>query len=624
MFDSTKKDLREILKAADCGKLQLPDFQRSYVWTDSDVRSLIASIGKGFPVGALLTLESGGVVNFKPRLLEGVAPKQVEPEELLLDGQQRITSLYQATWSTKPVLTRDDKGAEIRRFYYVDIAKALASGADIEDAIISVPEDKVIKANFGRDVVMDLSTPEGEYQNHFFPLNIVFDCKKWFKGWRAYWKAKDEDVFAMEEQLDDNLLDHIQRYEMPLIQLNKENSREAICLVFEKVNVGGKKLDAFELVTAIYAASSFDLREDWQGPHDKSHQGRRGRILDTQHKKGVLAEIASTDLLQGCTLLHTLDNRLARAAAGVTGKELPQVTCKREALLALPLDAYKRYAGPVEKGFIEAGAFLNEHKIIWYRDVPYPPQLVGLAAVFAHLGDAARTAAAREKLSRWFWTITAGEHYGSATETKLGRDVPELIAWINGTGNAPQSVQDIQFLKDRLWTLRSRLSAAYKGIHALMMRQGCRDFISGKPTDIMTFFNDRIDIHHVFPKAWCKKQGIAPKVFNSILNKTPLSKKSNILISGHAPSVYLKRIEEKQGLSAGQIDDILRSHLIEPALLRADDFDGFMKVRFDVLAELVGSAMGKAVMAAAALDEGDTTGTDGEEDDEDEDEAEAA
>jgi uncharacterized protein with ParB-like and HNH nuclease domain len=105
MFDSTKKDLRDILKAADNGKLQLPDFQRSYVWADSDVRSLLASIAKGYPVGALLTLETGGVVNFKPRLLEGVAPKQVQAEELLLDGQQRITSLYQAVWSTVPVLS---------------------------------------------------------------------------------------------------------------------------------------------------------------------------------------------------------------------------------------------------------------------------------------------------------------------------------------------------------------------------------------------------------------------------------------------------------------------------------------------------------------------------------------
>jgi len=75
MFDSTKDDLREILKQADAGRLQLPEFQRSYVWRDEGVRSLLASVAKGFPIGALLTLQTGGEVCFKPRLLVGVPQK---------------------------------------------------------------------------------------------------------------------------------------------------------------------------------------------------------------------------------------------------------------------------------------------------------------------------------------------------------------------------------------------------------------------------------------------------------------------------------------------------------------------------------------------------------------------
>jgi uncharacterized protein with ParB-like and HNH nuclease domain len=90
MFDTTKEDL---LRKLNEGKLPLPDFQRDYVWGDEDVRSLIASIAKGFPVGSLLTLETGGAVEFKPRLLVGVPAKDINPLELLLDGQQRMTSL---------------------------------------------------------------------------------------------------------------------------------------------------------------------------------------------------------------------------------------------------------------------------------------------------------------------------------------------------------------------------------------------------------------------------------------------------------------------------------------------------------------------------------------------------
>jgi hypothetical protein len=180
MFDSTKEDLKDILKKVDEGKLQLPDFQRDYVWGDDDVQSLIASIAKGFPVGALLTLESGGEVAFKPRTLAGVERANPAPDELLLDGQQRMTSLYQAMYSKRPIRTRTQKKVEVERFYYLDIDKAASDAANIEEAIIGVPADRIIRTNFGRDIVLDLSKPEHEYENDLFPLNQVFDHTDWY------------------------------------------------------------------------------------------------------------------------------------------------------------------------------------------------------------------------------------------------------------------------------------------------------------------------------------------------------------------------------------------------------------------------------------------------------------
>jgi uncharacterized protein with ParB-like and HNH nuclease domain len=118
MFDTTKEDLKHILRKAEEGKLQLPDFQRDYVWGDDDVQSLIASIAKGFPVGALLTLETGGSVTFKPRTLEGVANANPDPDELLLDGQQRMTSLFQAMYCKRPIRTKNQKKDLVERFYY--------------------------------------------------------------------------------------------------------------------------------------------------------------------------------------------------------------------------------------------------------------------------------------------------------------------------------------------------------------------------------------------------------------------------------------------------------------------------------------------------------------------------
>lgn len=618
MFDVTKLDLREILRKVHKGQLQLPDFQRDYVWGEDDVHGLIASIGKGFPVGALLTLETGGVVEFKPRLLAGVPATADAPTELLLDGQQRMTSLYQTMYSDKPVQTKTKRGTYVDRWFYIDIKAAVGSPAQLDEAIVGLPADRVVRTNFGKDVVLDLSTPEQEYELDHFPLHQVFDSRDWLYGWRDYWRAKQRDVSDLDRSFVETFIKPIEHYKMPIIRLDADNSREAVCVVFERINVGGKKLDAFELLTAIYAARNFDLRADWHGLPGGTADGRLARMIGRPHRRDVLSKLAATDFLQACTVLHTRDVRLRAEADPARDKDLPQVSCNRDALLGLPLDAYRNLADRVEKGFVAAGAFLNEMKIIWHHDVPYPTLTVGLAAVFAALDDREHTAQAKRMLEQWFWSIVFGEQYGSSTETRLARDVPELIDWIRGKGPAPRALGDAVFQESRLHSLRSRLSAAYKGLHARLMQRGCRDFKTGRPADVMTFFNDRIDIHHIFPQAWCKKHGIPAARYNSIINKTPLARATNGSIGGDAPSVYLKRIEVETGVSAEHLDDLLRTHLIDPALLRADDFEGFWESRKRALAGLVADGMCKAVVPGEGGNEPETDAPADEADDSDE------
>src|SRR5690242_2761848 len=106
-FQTNPYDLRDLLRNCHRGVIQLPDFQRSWVWDEDRIKSLIASISRAFPVGALMTLRTGGPVRFQPRPIEGAPAeaKSVAPDELLLDGQQRMTSLYQATIRGKVVET---------------------------------------------------------------------------------------------------------------------------------------------------------------------------------------------------------------------------------------------------------------------------------------------------------------------------------------------------------------------------------------------------------------------------------------------------------------------------------------------------------------------------------------
>src|SRR5579859_5299836 len=121
-FDSTKESLLDLPGGIAQGKTQLPDFQRGWVWDDEHIRSLLASVSQSYPIGAVMMLQAGNDdVRFKPRVVEGVVlGGPVQPERFILDGQQRLTSLFMALLSSQPVPTRDARGKAIRRWYYID------------------------------------------------------------------------------------------------------------------------------------------------------------------------------------------------------------------------------------------------------------------------------------------------------------------------------------------------------------------------------------------------------------------------------------------------------------------------------------------------------------------------
>lgn len=163
---SSDTELSELIRNITAGKMQLPEFQRSWTWDDGRIRGILASLSQGFPMWAVMCLEYGNKeVKFKYRPIEGVKNVTEIPDHLVLDGQQRLTSMYRATCSKEPVETKTEKGKKIKRFYYLDMKKCLDENEDRYDAIIPVPEDKCVKKNFNREIVLDLSTRELEYEH---------------------------------------------------------------------------------------------------------------------------------------------------------------------------------------------------------------------------------------------------------------------------------------------------------------------------------------------------------------------------------------------------------------------------------------------------------------------------
>lgn len=611
-FKTNPYALYELLEECQRGVLQLPDFQRSWVWDEDRIKSLIASISRAFPVGALMTLDTGGEVNFKPRPVEGAPAeaKRVPPHSLLLDGQQRMTSMYQVTLRGKVVETVTPKKKKVKRWFYIDIRKALDPSIDREEAIVGVPEDRVIRTDFGREVLMDVSTAEQEYAALMYPVAHVFDWDRWQDGFDQYWKGDaNEAVRECFRKFKREVLENFKYYQVPVISLDRSTSKEAVCVVFEKVNTGGKPLDAFELVTAMYAADGHELRKDWYG--DETHKGRHRRFVDTlrpaDSEAGIISNVSNTDFLQAVSLFYTRERRREAERAGKQGKELPAVTGNRQALLNLPLTAYKQFEAQVERGFVQASKFLHMLHIYRIFDLPYQSQIVPLAAIIADIGDAWEHEANRAKLVRWYWNGVFGELYGSAVETRIAKDFTEVPVWLKG-GLEPTTVSETIFRADRLKTMRMRLSAAYKGMNALLMKEGAQDFRSGQKFDHTVFFGENVDIHHIFPQDWCKKQGIQPAVYDSIINKTPLSFRTNRIIGGVAPSEYLTKLEkgdmQTPAIQQERLDAYLRSHLIDPVILRSDDFNAFMADRQKRLLGLIEQATGKPAYAGEEAEEG--------------------
>lgn len=584
-FQTPLYQLSDYLKWTTSGKIQLPDFQRGFKWEDERIRSLLVTVLRGHPLGVVMLLKAGNdQIRFKPRPVEGVTvPADSQPDSLLLDGQQRLTSLSQALTGQGIVATKDSRGKLLDRRYYVHIETALLGEDRIDDAVISVPSDGVVRSNFGKDIDLDLSDEGKERSQGYFPLRLLCDPLN-----AAAWLTKLPDLAQMPRFMA-SVLQPAGAYAIPAIELDGATSKAAVATVFEKVNTGGLPLNVFELLTATFAGdkayydkhgNDFRLNDDWQETAGKFAA------------YPVLEAVENTDFLQAVTMLASRKRNLADKSS-----KPPGISAKREDVLKLTLDDYLEWVEPVREAFIWASTYLADLHIFDVRSVPYPKQLVPLAAIRVVLGPETDLYGVRKRLTQWFWCGVLGELYGGAIETRFVRDIEQVPDWALSTTDTatPRTVQDANFVESRLHSLRTRNAAAYKGIYALILDGGAKDWLFDKKLDKTQYSALEVDVHHVFPQKWCRDNDIDDERRESVVNKTPLAAKTNRIIGGVAPAKYLAVIEKQAQIGAATLDGILGTHLVAPAALRSNDFDAYFTQRRDALVRLVEEAMGKAV-----------------------------
>lgn len=534
--DTNPRALKDLLAEIHNRSTALPDFQRDFVWEPGATQELIVSIANNYPAGSILRVRDAKRV-FAAREIEGAPPLNGTPHTyLVLDGQQRLTSLYQAFYGV----------GEHR--YFLNLGK-LRDGADFDEAIFHVRASTrwaTAREDFG-----------AQARELLLPLSVLKGGAGGFGQWsrKVARQLADTERIALEdalESIEEKWIRTIDDYHFPVVTLSEKTEPDALCTIFETLNRTGVKLSVFELLTARFWPQSINLRALW----DKA-------LAD--HPVIGDFEVDPYYVLQGISL---------------GSRKAP--SCKRGDVLNLTPTDITEWWGKVVLGLATGLEILRDDcKVMLPKWVPYQTMLPPLAAVLARSGSpkTAEAGAQREKLKRWFWCAVFAQAYESSPNTKSAKDVAELTAWLAG-GEAPESVGSFRFDPRILRDVTPRQRSIYRGVINLILGGGARDFHTQAVITGKLMVDEGIDDHHVFPAAFLQRRGIAlARVRDCVLNRTLIARTTNQMISDRAPSDYLAEIRDTPGFP---FEGVLGSHGLPTGLespLLNDDYEAFLTWR---------------------------------------------
>jgi hypothetical protein len=558
--DTNPRALKELLAEIHNRSAVLPDFQRDFVWEPGATQELIVSIANNYPAGSILRVRDTQRV-FAAREFEGApALDGAKHTFLVLDGQQRLTSLYQAFYGV----------GEHR--YFLDLAK-LRDGADFEEAIFHArASTKWTKARESFSV---------QANELLLPLSVLKGGAGGFGQWgrKVARQLSDQARIALEDALDNieqQWIHAIDDYHFPVVTLSDQTEPDALCTIFETLNRTGVKLSVFELLTARFWPQNIKLRALWEKA-----------IADYP----IIAEFQVDPyyVLQGISL---------------ASRKAP--SCKRGDVLNMAAADITDWWDKVVRGLATGLEILRDDcKVMLPKWLPYDTMLPPLAATLARAGSL-KTAAAgvqREKLKRWFWCAVLGQVYESASNSKSAKDVVEIEQWFAG-GDLPECIASFRFDPRALRDVTPRQRAIYRGAICMILGGGARDFHTQSVITGKLMAEEGIDDHHVFPAAYLERNGFAhSRMRDCVLNRTLIDRTTNQMISDRAPSDYLNEIKSTSGFPFGSV---LTSHGLpadaDSPLLR-DDYEAFLGWRQERLWQEIQRCTGATVAADLESDE---------------------
>ncbi|APT84612.1 GmrSD restriction endonuclease domain-containing protein [Corynebacterium aquilae] len=574
-FSTPSYDLIDLFNRIDRGDLQLPDFQRQYLWDVDHIRALLVTVLRGYPMGALLALDTRNEpMRFRPRPLQGAPDHGVNPGLLLLDGQQRMTTLYHCLRGDGVVDTLDHRDKKIRRQFYVDINTAVSQEIMPDEAVISVSADGQVRSHFALRRFSTIDSDEHALSLGLMPVSALLSDRG---SDMLFDLAGDENPQVREaaKQFNNAIAKPLVRYSVPMIRLDRETAQGGVGSIFARVNSAGLQMGIFDLLTAVFASEDpdFHLATDYEAT---------AKLFSTHPN---LSRLKRTDWLTAVSLYLTAKQGYARG--------------QREDILRLSLEEYQAGAQRMREAFAEASTFLKQRCILDSSLVPYTFQIVPLAVILALLDErpgALANTRAWDRLNRWFWCGVFGELYGGpSVVNRAARDVIEVTEWVAAGDDqdvrVPGTVEQASFVESRLLSA-TRKDGLYKGIYALIMGRGARDWRTAQAFDAYSYDEMDTDFHPIFPLSYCADHGIDPVLAGSVINRTPMGRRTEVVLGGASPARYLKRVQSKSLMEDEEFDAVLATHLVNPELLHRGDAEEFFADRRSQLLEMIEHAMG--------------------------------
>ena len=536
-----KQPISNLIESADDGKLVLPEFQRSFVWNRQDVEELIVSILNGYYIGTLLLLDvNPRDTPFSPRAIEGVSANDITPKRMVLDGQQRLTSIYYALNSHK---FDEDRGLGNTKYtyeFFIDMEKTVEK--DWESAVFSRKKGGRKHSNY--------DTKEKCMSENVMPVKALEDGErrlKWGIGYKD--KTGKEELWGRFE----DYAEEFTNFKVATVELGMETELDTVVEIFERINRTGENLSVFELLTARLYKEDLELRQLWENVYEDKENFSHIRkfsddIKDEKYQKHILRTMALIrDEEPKRKNLITLDSKNFKEDWETASKYV------ENALMRL---------NNAQHGF---GALDSS----W---LPYSGMVSAMAAMLHMIEDEGDKGTYYDKLEQWYWSSIFTERYTSATSTLSHRDLEDLENWIK-EGNKMEALMTENQLEDLNLREKARKGGVYKGVMCMVALEGPEDFYTGDPDE----FNE-LDDHHIFPKAYLKdeKQNVPETLRNTIINRTLIKNKTNKKIKDKRPSEYLENMAESLG-SSNSTYQVMSNHLIGEKAVEAMEEDDYQK-----------------------------------------------